>query len=221
MSLVSNALSPQCCKPFSCLFAIYNSILSFLYTFIFSLYNYFGVCWDFYLFFAKLMQAWNIWVYVRHILHLGSHGQEIWHKINSCQVEDDFYSSGHVGLKNNFFMSYFIPSCELSKHRLLSLSLTNVWTTLLLVFKFFRLCSIVKSRKILTRWNGNDLKNLFQIKENLDKMVHEIKPFCYCSPYFMILFGLLQCPKVFLFPKNIYIILFFYIRLSIWGNCEG
>lgn len=46
MSFISNALSPQCCKPFSCLFFIYNSIVSFLYTFISSLYNYFGVCWD-------------------------------------------------------------------------------------------------------------------------------------------------------------------------------
>jgi hypothetical protein len=44
MSVVSNALSPQCCKPFSRLSFIYNSILSFLYTFIFSLYNYSGVC---------------------------------------------------------------------------------------------------------------------------------------------------------------------------------
>jgi hypothetical protein len=32
MSLVSNALSPQRCKPFPCLSFIYNSILSFLYT---------------------------------------------------------------------------------------------------------------------------------------------------------------------------------------------
>lgn len=44
MSFISNALSPQCCKQFSCLSFIYNSILSFVYTFIFSLYNYFGVC---------------------------------------------------------------------------------------------------------------------------------------------------------------------------------
>jgi hypothetical protein len=44
MSLVFNALSPQCCKPFPCLSFIYNSILSFLYTFMFSLNNYFGVC---------------------------------------------------------------------------------------------------------------------------------------------------------------------------------
>jgi hypothetical protein len=44
MSFVSNALSPQCCKPFSRLSFIYNPILSFLYTFIFSFYNYFGVC---------------------------------------------------------------------------------------------------------------------------------------------------------------------------------
>jgi hypothetical protein len=44
MSVFFNALSAQCCKPFSRLSFIYNSILSFLYTFIFSLYNYSDVC---------------------------------------------------------------------------------------------------------------------------------------------------------------------------------
>jgi hypothetical protein len=43
MLLTSNALSPQGCKPFSCLYFIYNSILFFLYPSIFSLYKYFGV----------------------------------------------------------------------------------------------------------------------------------------------------------------------------------